>query len=114
MANGSSGPAPELPADLTAKLEGYFAASNQELAELLGRDLPWWSGLGAGRHRVDGPRSSRPSSPAIAFNETSIEGRELDYVRASIRSGHPVLRRRLLDPGRASCWPTPPAPRRCC
>ena len=89
VANGSSGPAPEIPADLTAKLEGYFAASNQELAELLGRDLPWWSGSAlAATGSTD--LLEPPGEPASAFNETSIEGRELDYVRAAIRSGHPA------------------------
>lgn len=46
VVNGSSEPAPDLPADLRAGLEGYFAASNQALSTLLGRDLPWWSRTG--------------------------------------------------------------------
>ncbi|MET1059879.1 MAG: dTDP-4-amino-4,6-dideoxygalactose transaminase [Nocardioides sp.] len=88
IANGSSGPAPHLPADLTAKLEGYFAASNQALAELLGRELPWWSGATlAATGSTD--LLEAPERRAIAFNESAVEGRELDYVRASIRSGHP-------------------------
>jgi len=41
--NPSSAPAPDLPADLHARLEGYFAASNQALSARLGRDLPWWN-----------------------------------------------------------------------
>jgi dTDP-4-amino-4,6-dideoxygalactose transaminase len=87
VANGSSGPAPELPADLTAKLEGYFAASNQELVELLGRDLPWWSGTSFAS-TVSPDLLEPPERRAIPFNETAIEGRELDYVRAAIRNGH--------------------------
>jgi hypothetical protein len=43
VVNESSEPAPDLPADLRARLEGYFAASNQALSTLLGRDLPWWT-----------------------------------------------------------------------
>ena len=88
VANGSSGPAPDLPSDLTAMLEGYFASSNQALTEMLGRDLPWWTRSGlAATASVD--LLHPPERPGIAFNEPSIEGRELAYVQASIRSGHP-------------------------
>ena len=39
--NESSRPAPELDSDLTARLRDYFQDSDQALAGLVGRPLPW-------------------------------------------------------------------------
>lgn len=39
--NASDGDSPELPAALVDDLRGYFAASDERLRELLGRELPW-------------------------------------------------------------------------
>lgn len=40
-ANQSRQPAPDLPEDLVVELRRYFTESDQELARLLGRPLPW-------------------------------------------------------------------------
>ena len=116
VVNESSGPAPDLPVRPDARgCEGYFAASNQALSETARARPALVDPL-----RTDEPTASastcsiRPSSPRIAFNEPAIEGRELDYVQASIRSGHPSSGGDVLGPRRARCWPRRPAPRRCC
>ena len=40
-ANRSGGPRPALPEELVVRVRAYYASSDQELASLLGRSLPW-------------------------------------------------------------------------
>ena len=97
--NQGDGPAPELDARTwPTSSSDYFAASDRALAETARArpalvDRPAWTAT-ASSDLLTAP------SPGHPVQRTVVEGRELDYVRQSIESGHTVLRRTVLHPGR--------------
>ena len=73
------------------------------------RRCPWRR-----RHRP-GDDGGKPMTDAhdIRFNRTTVEGRELDYMRESVEGGHTSAADRSQR-GRAASSRPRPAPRRCC